>query len=39
MSYLAYRLGYIDSGQRDHLLKATEEISRIILALRKSLSK
>ena len=39
MTYLAYRLRYIDSANKDLFIKATEEISRMILALRKSLSK
>lgn len=39
MSYLAYRLGYIDLGRKDHFIKITEEISRMILALRRTLSK
>ncbi|MBC8151494.1 MAG: four helix bundle protein [Bacteroidetes bacterium] len=38
MSYLAYRLGYIDLALRDELIKMTEELSRMTLALMRSLN-
>jgi four helix bundle protein len=39
MTYLAYRLGYIDLQTKDLFIRMTEEVSRMALALRKSLSK
>lgn len=39
MSYLAFRLKYIDGDKKNLFIKLTEEISRMIFALRKSLSK
>lgn len=39
MSYLAYRLDYINSERKEYFIRATEEISRMILALRRTLSK
>ncbi|CAN5553030.1 four helix bundle protein [soil metagenome] len=38
MSYLAYRLKYIELKKRDEFIKATEELSKMILGLMRSLN-
>jgi four helix bundle protein len=38
MSYLAYRLGYIELEKRDEFIRSTEELSKMILALMRSLN-
>jgi four helix bundle protein len=38
MSYLAYRLGYIELETRDEFIRATEELSKMILGLIRSLN-
>jgi four helix bundle protein len=39
MSYLGFRLGYIDENQRIQFLSATEEISKMTYAFMQSLNK
>lgn len=39
MSYLAYRLEYIGLEKRDEFIRATEELSKMILELMGSLNK
>lgn len=37
MSYLAFRLGYINEEQRTHFIQSTETVSRMIYAFMKTL--
>ncbi|GAB2552332.1 four helix bundle protein [Spirosoma aerophilum] len=39
MTYLAYRLGYVDEGQRTHIILLTEELSKMINAFSRALNK
>ncbi len=39
MTYLAYRLGYIDEQQRSKIILLTEELSKMINAFCKTLNK
>ena len=39
MSYLAFRLGYIDENGRDQFLSLTDELSKMIYAFTQSLNK
>ena len=38
MSYLAYRLGYIGLEKRDEFIRITEELSKMVLGLMRSLN-